>query len=257
MNKRHYTPHQKEQALLTLQEHDGDTTLVSRLLNIPSRTLYDWRKKHEASHKSQIPQENFVPPPPQIPQIPQLPPLEQSAFGMTRDELIQALQAEYIPSPYNDLRQSLMGHISILQTSISDDLASAHVLALAVSRMLDDVFRLEDLCRREKPPINIIKYEYPDGTYHNIPQWSNIIYGRAQEAYDAVMRQARREYHALKGEPYEESNAIYQPTLEELAQMSFTAEDFIPQHTGILAWWEGRKQQAQTNNPNFSVFNED
>jgi hypothetical protein len=36
MKKRHYSPQQKAHALLTLRQHNGDLSLVSHLLAIPT-----------------------------------------------------------------------------------------------------------------------------------------------------------------------------------------------------------------------------
>jgi transposase-like protein len=251
-----YTPSQKNEAFAFMVA-GANMKLISKHLKIPVRTLYAWRRESRIQEElQQIITKNTLAAEQQLQQLQQkaeLPPIEQSAFGMTREELVKALEVEYIPSPYEDLRQALMKDINQVQPSISEDPDSAHVRALAVSRMIDDVIRLEPFTRREKPDLNIIKYEYQDGTYHDIPQWSNRIYERAQQAFDAVIRQARREYYAIKGEDYEESNYFEHPSLEELAQMHFTAEDFIPQHTGILAWWveHQKKYPRYTNNQSY------
>lgn len=262
MKKRHYSPQEKSQALRSLQEHEGDISHVSTLLNIPERTLYTWRKDYESLnlHEKSIPQnlQNQ-----RNQQNPELPPLELSAFGMTREQLAKALEIEYIPSPFNTMRENLWTHIKILQTSISEDPDTAHVRALAVSRMLDDILRLDAICRLEKPNLNIIKYEYRDGTYHNIPEWNNLVYGRADQAYWAVLIQARREYYALKGQVYDEQSYPDQaddlyPTLAQLAEMHFTADDFIPKARGIHAWLEERQSQAFDPNPaDYGFYDDD
>jgi transposase-like protein len=277
MKQRRYSPQEIAKALHTLHQYNDDVSQASSVLNIPERTLYTWRRKQRKG----LLQEKIVQQRQQNEQnkqnahaataTAQLPPRQLSALGMTKEELIQAFEAEYIPSPYTDLRNALMLHISYLQASISDDPDLAHIRALAISRMLDDVLRLEPLCRVEKPQPNIIKHEYRDGTYHNIPEWSNAVYFRADQAYYAVLMQARREYYELQGIPYDETylpmtpnqeyDTVEYPTLAELADMHFTIEDFIPRNTGYMAWMENQHALPKTSNPinpaDYGFFDED
>jgi transposase-like protein len=267
-----YSPSQKMEALTLLEEAGANIENLSRKLKIPVRTLYAWRKEsrlqdqlQQISTKNTLAAEEKLQ---QLQQNPQLPPLENSAFGMTREQLAQALEVEYIPGHFNTIRQDLWTHIRLVQASISEDPDSAHVRALAVSRMLDDVLRLDEICRIEKPNLNVIKYEYRDGTYHNIPEWNNRVYERADQAYWAVLMQARREYYALKGEDYDDKSyrsssdqpydSAEYPTLAELAEMHFTVEDFIPTPRGFHSWMQERQSQTPEANPaDYGFFDKD
>jgi hypothetical protein len=117
-----------------------------------------------------------------------------TAFGMTYEELEEALKAEYVTSPFTNLHGDLMLHLQHLNFSLTDEPEMAHRKALAFSRIFNVVQQLEEMLRIEKPQLSIIKYEYPDQSYHDIPPWSNAVHERASQAYDAVIREAKRQY---------------------------------------------------------------
>jgi hypothetical protein len=240
---RQYTSEEIAVATKALEENGGDISLISTLLGIPERTLYTWRKKYLKTSKKSYSPPPLLPPAPETPQQP----LHPNPFGMTHEDLQKALETEYVPHPYNDLRQALMADIVKLQPTIAEDPNLAHVRALAVSRMIDDVLRLEAICRVEKPQLTIFKYEYHDGTLHDVPPWSHAIHQRAMRAYEAVIAAAKRQYEEQLANPSDElpadSNSLAEgdepdwdapaPTLEELLAERFKPEDFNPRHTGI------------------------
>lgn len=267
MKKRHYSAQQKAHALLTLRQHNGDISLVSHLLNIPDRTLYRWRIEMETSDEWRDLPKNFIPPsPPILPISPSVQqPMSPNPFGMTHEELQKALEIEYVPHPYNDLRQALMADIVKLQPTIAEDPNLAHVRTLAVSRMIDDVLRLDAICRVEKLQPVIFKYEYHDGSLHDVPPWSHAIHERAMRAYEAVIAAAKRQYEEELANPSDEpapdspSNVADDeldwdappPTLEELIAERFKPEDFNPKHTGIHKYLlEDRYKRQQGSNEN-------
>jgi hypothetical protein len=259
-----YSLADKAHALDLLHEHN-DVPYVSYLTGISERTLYTWRKhlkyamaaqeetsqpkhwvRNHPEHQERLQQQRE-----KALQQQQRQPNQMTAFGMTQEELEEALTPEYIPSPYTNLHADMLLHLQHLNFSLTDDPENAHRKALAFSRILSDTLKLESLVRIEKPQLSLIKYEYPDKTYHDIPYWSNAIHERASQAYDAVIAEAKRQYEEMQAvmnpeTPTEESPLIpvesampdkeelrHQPSLEELLAMPFQPEDFIPRHTGI------------------------
>jgi hypothetical protein len=269
MSKRHYSPEQKEHAILALQHYDGDIGRVSRLLNISNRTLYRWRKEMENSNQWRDLPKNFISSSPPISPIspsPEPPASYTAAFGMTREELEKALEFEYVKHPYEDLRKALMADVQKLQRTIADDPDSAHIRSLAVSRMLGDVLHLDQMCRIEKPQLSIIKYEFPDGTFHDIPPWSHGVHNRAMQAYWTVIEQAKQQHYedylarTADPNPLEPSQTddpqasdepdwdATPPTLEELFAERFKPEDFVPKHTGYHKYFLGEDPSPRPKN---------
>jgi transposase-like protein len=184
-----YTEEQKEYARRRLDETGGDVPLVSLQTGIPQRTLYRWRKGWRQNP----------------------PPLPTDIFGIPRDEFIKSLEAQYEPGEYSELRAELMQHIKKLSKSLSDDPDLAYRRAIALTRLLDKVIKLEELTRIERPQVRIYKYEYKDQTLHNKPPWENGVYRKADDAYDKVILDARREYYASIGLGTDYSSATVSP----------------------------------------------
>jgi transposase-like protein len=283
---RPYTPEEKAEALSLLREKNGNVPYVSYLLGISERTLYSWRKfagyeargeqpRHwvkeqpERQERLQQQREAFQQHQQQRHQV-------NNAFGMTYAELEEALKVDYIQSPYANLHADMMLHLQHLNYSLTDEPETAHLKALAYTRMLDIAMNLESMVRIEKPQLSIIKYAYPDETYHDVPYWSNAIHQRAWAAYEAVVAEAKRQYEeqqaALKAAataqkeaesasitnkeklPSEELPAIQeeeeewdmsQASLEEIMSKPFKPEDFIPKHTGFLKYFLGETPSAR------------
>jgi transposase-like protein len=283
---RPYTPEEKAEALSLLREKNGNVPYVSYLLGISERTLYSWRKfagyeargeqpRHwvkeqpERQERLQQQREAFQQHQQQRHQV-------NNAFGMTYAELEEALKVDYIQSPYANLHADMMLHLQHLNYSLTDEPETAHTKALAYTRMLDIAMNLESMVRVEKPQLSIIKYAYPDETYHDVPYWSNAIHQRAWAAYEAVVAEAKRQYEeqqaALKAAataqkeaesasitnkeklPSEELPAIQeeeeewdmsQASLEEIMSKPFKPEDFIPKHTGFLKYFLGETPSAR------------
>lgn len=238
MPKKRYTEDEKEHARQCLMNAAWDVPLISLQLGIPERTLYRWKNDWQKNIFSL--------------------PTRQTAFGMTREELEDALQAEYISGVYTDLRETLLEHIHNLAPTLSDDPDLAHRRVLAITRLLDRVIQLEKMVRIERPTVQVIKYEYPDETYHEVPYWSNAVYNKAQKAYDTVIERAKREYYRQQGVDYNEMLAqIYNEepdweteyVLQEVMADNFSPEDFeAPQHTGILGAVLNKNFDSRTAN---------
>lgn len=182
-----YTQQEKEQVAKRLTETNWDVPLISLEFNIPERTLFRWKRKWQEKDLS-------------LPQFP-------LAFGMSQEELEEQLSAAYVPGEYTELRDALMKHIHALTPTLSQDPDLAHRRVLALTRMLDRVLKLEELVRVEKPQINIIKYETPDGFLHDMPYYYNGLHERAERAYDAVISHAR--YVHLKREGYSNEDQVF------------------------------------------------
>lgn len=172
-----YTEEQKEDARRRLYETGGDVPLVSLQTGIPERTLYRWKNSWQQK----------------------LPPLPTDMFGVPRDQFIQSLETQYQVGEYTELREELMRHIKKLSQTLSDDPDLAHRRAIALARLLDKVFKLEQLTRIEKPQLHIYKFEYQDKTLHDKPYWENEVFKRADSAFWQVLEDARNEYYANRG----------------------------------------------------------
>jgi transposase-like protein len=279
---RTYTPEEKEEALSLLREKNGNVPYVSYLLGISERTLYSWRKYAAYEARGEQPlhwvkqqperQERLQQQHTSMQQHQQQRHQVNNAFGMTYAELEDALKVDYIQSPYANLHAAMLLHLQHLNYSLTDEPENAHRKALAYSRMLDIAVTLENMVRIEKPQLSIIKYAYPDETYHDIPAWSNAVHQRAWAAYEAVVEEAKRQYEeqqaALKTAPtqpiteetpisHEEETLFKEDSneeenidwtgmsAEEILATPFKPEDFIPKHTGILKFLLGEHPSAR------------
>jgi transposase-like protein len=278
----HYSPEAKATALDLLHEKGGDVPLVSYLTGISERTLYTWRKQLGYSSATQ----DLEQPQPKhwIRQQPQrqerlqqrrekvLQQQQQhsamTAFGMSYEELEEALKVEFLPSPYTDLHADLLLHLQHMNYSLTDEPSIAHRTALGFTRILDAALKIEEMVRIEKPQLSLLKYEYPDRTFHDIPYWSNAVHQRATKAYEAVVAEAKRQYEeqqaALKTAPLlsdsEAADMPHEPapapaipapaieeddwdmgeySVEEILAKPFRPEDFVPKHTGFHKYFLG------------------
>lgn len=288
---RSYTPEEKARALDLLEEKAGDVSYVSYLTGISERTLYTWKKHLKYM---QMEGERETPPPlhwlrqqperqerlqqqQQKKRLQQQQRQEMTAFGMTHEELEEALKAEYVTSPFTNLHDDLILHLQHLNFGLTDEPEMAHRKALAFSRIFNIVQQLEEMIRLEKPQVSIIKYEYPDQSYHDIPPWSNAVHERATQAYEAVIAEAKRQYEEQRAEINNPSDTIEEDpaeadhfasdipltdmeelrqqaslTVEEILAKPFTPDDFIPKHTGYHKYFLGedpysRHKQSQSD----------
>lgn len=230
-----YTHKEKQQAQERLAFRNGDVPFVSLELNIPERTLYRWKREWQEKEST-------------LPQFP-------LAFGINPAEFEEMLKTTYQPGEYTDLREKLMKHIDALTPTLSEDPDLAHRRALALTRLLDRVFKLEQVTRVEKPQPQIIAYETPDGYLHSMPFYFNGLHERAQRAYDTVIDHARYVYLKQQGYTDEEMQGFvgdnvsydnYNPqddndsgipnqALEAIFEEPFTDDIFNkPQYSGYL-----------------------
>src|SRR5688500_143919 len=194
---RQYSAEDRAVALDLLHEKGGNVPYVSNLTGISERTLYSWRKQIKyAQAELEAPQpEHWIRQHPERQerlQQQQEKRLQQqqrgvqslraadtghhmTVFGITQEELEEALKVDFVPSPYTNLHADLLLHLQHLNFSLTDDPDTAHRKALAFSRILEDALKLEEITRIEKPQLTLFKYEYPDKTYHDIPFWSNVV----------------------------------------------------------------------------------
>jgi transposase-like protein len=221
MERSKYTDEQKEDARRRLTATRGDVRLVSLQTRIPERTLFRWKRSW---------QQNPLPLPTDDP------------FGIPREQFIQSLDAQYQDGEYTELREELMRHIKKLSQTLSDNPDLAYRRAIALTRLLDKVFKLEALTRIEKPQPFIIKYEY-DGRLHNEPPWKNEAYAEANAAYWDVLTAARDAYAASLTDGTDNATATLPPSPDGTNATESDADGTPPSPVG--------------NTANFNLFPDD
>jgi hypothetical protein len=167
-----YTAQQKEDVLRCLQANDGSVMLTSIQTGVSERTIHYWRQRFNmekdiVSTKLLPQKENVVPP-----QL-QLQKEDKSMYGhdtsSPNDEKSDPQLTEL-----HSLRQTIMNHIFELAADLSSDDELVSQRAIAVSRLLDRIPKLDAqiklLDTRHKG--YQIEYIY-GGESHNIPPWEN------------------------------------------------------------------------------------
>ena len=157
MSKR-YTQEQRADALQHLDDNYGNVTLTALQTGIPTRTLYQSKRERKLRRQQAEPpllhKKSAVPP-------------QQTAAKTAPESAGQQ-------GDYTRIRTRLMEHIDTLIETLTDDPDTAHVRAMALTRLLDRVIKLEALTRSEDPEQVIrIEYQYPDGSLHHAPIWAD------------------------------------------------------------------------------------
>jgi transposase-like protein len=157
-----YTREQRWEVLDILEANYGNVTLTAQQTGVPIRTLYAWKREHrrvaqQTGSKLQH-TKNF----------PLLP--ENAAVHDDPPPAQPQTEAERA-AEYTALRASLMRHINTLTATMIDDPDTAHLRAMALTRLLDRVIKLETLAAAQPMERTIrIEYEY-GGAVHAVPPW--------------------------------------------------------------------------------------
>lgn len=78
-----------------------------------------------------------------------------------------------------DLRELLMSHVFEIAASLNQNDELVNTRAIAVSRLLDRVMKLDTQIAQivpDGPQVFRVEYKYPDGTIHDIPIWKHPEY---------------------------------------------------------------------------------
>ena len=138
---RHYLAAEKQYALHHLDTNEGNFARTATETGIPVRTLYRWHKQRNLPqnailwHKdvSNYSRGNDI--------LPRENPMWQWHGNRPSEEE----QGEY-----TQLRRMLMHHIFRMTQNLSDDPDTAHLRAIALTRLLDRVIKLQTLTRFEQ-----------------------------------------------------------------------------------------------------------
>jgi transposase-like protein len=152
---RRYTAEERAEALRSLDLYQGSIQLTSLRTGIPERTLRDWRKQRSLSDPVDNNHQEDL----------SLPPEKKSSAAA-----IKELQ---------DLRELLMSHVFEIAASLSQNDELVNMRAIAVSRLLDRVMKLDIQIAQiipDGPQVFRVEYQYPDGTIHDMPIWRNPVY---------------------------------------------------------------------------------
>jgi transposase-like protein len=146
---KHYTPQQKTEAL-ALVESTGSVTLASLQTGIPERTLYHWRRQQQL-RDGVLQKKNSLPP--------------QKNTPLTQEQVTAELR---------QLRDQIMSHIFAITATLSEDDGHVNHRAIALTRLLDRVMKLNTQVIHLEPGQQTIRIEYlyPDGSVHARPAWA-------------------------------------------------------------------------------------
>ncbi len=151
-----YTDQQREDTLQHLDDNYGNVTLTALQTNIPARTIYQWKRERKLRRQQAEP-----------------PLLHKKSDALPQKSAANTDHIEDEPQgEYTRLRTRLMQHIDTIVETLTDDPDTAHIRAMALTRLLDRVIKLEALTRTEQPEqVLRVEYLYPDGSIHDIPPW--------------------------------------------------------------------------------------
>jgi hypothetical protein len=152
---RRYTNEEKDHILHILDQYRGDVVRASVHTGVPERTLFRWKQRCriEAEHKSQ--QSVILPP-----QKSSLPPPQTDPDAPESDDEEESLADRYVA-----LREMMLDRIFTFAEKMTDDNAYAASRAVAVTRLLDRVIKLDaeiDRINYIKANRAIFEYELPD-----------------------------------------------------------------------------------------------
>jgi len=140
---RHYTTHQKADALQVLDTAYGDIALASQRTGIPERTLRDWRRERERSSPPSPPPFSAPPPPPN----------EAPEFEDELDALIY-------------MREQIMGELLNISANIQDTFAQTapHKRLRVLSDLLDRLMKLDEIVKPYQP-VPWYRFTWDTGLY--------------------------------------------------------------------------------------------
>ena len=172
MSKR-YTPEEKTAALAALEENRGDTAITSLKTGIPQRTLQAWRRAaippeellRRLSEKNTAQQA----PPPQQLMLPRSLMEDDPAFA----EILRH-EGEHADALLDEVLKQLMESVRVLAGRLTTNFDNAPPVSqmMALTRLIDRVLKLDARQPRvQKPKAYIMRYQYPDRTFHKVPPW--------------------------------------------------------------------------------------
>ncbi|MEQ8674174.1 MAG: hypothetical protein RLP44_08865 [Aggregatilineales bacterium] len=149
-----YTQEEVLEALTLIGLNGGSVPLTAMQTAIPERTLYRWKKEQNTGNANFWQKKNPAP-------LPTADPIK-----------LPALSAETLENPYGIIRERLLAHILHLTENLTHHPYELQAVAMAVTRMIDRLIKLEALDDRYQPE-QVIRVEYkdPDGSIHNTPMW--------------------------------------------------------------------------------------
>jgi hypothetical protein len=153
--------------------------------------------------------------------------------------------------------------IKNLSEFMAQDVSMMPRNSLALARLIDTAILLEHNIHEKKPQPQIIKYEYPDKTYHDQPYWDNAVYSRADDAYYAVLEGAKREYYRQQGVDVEtnpffnQGDLMPSPDPEEIINQAWTADDFTNEPKSYYAALLQGKTFEENNNDTQAISQAD
>ncbi len=207
-----YTQMDRENALACL-EINGSITATSAQTGVPQRTLRYWRQKLQEEQKWQ---QNLA----------RLP--EKSSDCRQSGNKIESQEAEEpleLPQQLQMLRDQMMRHTFTLSQSLSVDDERINERAIALTRLIDRVLKLETAIQQsgiyKKDQVYRIEYVYPDETIHDIPIWNNPdYYTEEDEEFERELRRRQesgppefRYINGLKPDPPSASGIQYNDEL--------------------------------------------
>lgn len=151
-----YTSEEKERAM-ELYELSGSVGYASRQTGIPERTIRHWRQQRERD-------------------IPLMRDPERNPVATLPEKNVEPLPANSPREELQTLRDQIMFHVQRIVASLSDDDVQINERAIAVTRLLDRVMRLDAQLAQAFPGETqriIFQYQYqdPDGSLHDKPIW--------------------------------------------------------------------------------------
>lgn len=172
---RQYSSQKKQDTLTHLAVNRDNVVLTSLQTGVSERTIHRWKQRqrlqadHDANPAPQItaPHTNApqwdaphwnAPPPPDKNDPP--PPPDEPDQERTILELFS-------------LRNQLMQHVFKLTESLSQNDEFVNHRAVAITRLLDRIIKLDAQLDYLRPAEQVIRveYQYPDKTIHSVPPW--------------------------------------------------------------------------------------
>lgn len=148
---RRYTPEEKATILEKLAENGGKVARTSQQTGVPARTLHAWR----AQEQGKLPQHLLMNDP--------------------EFEAILRRDAQRADTILDDVLKQLLESVRVLAGRVTTtfDHVPPTTQMMALSRLIDRILKLEARQPRiEQPKAYIMRYQYPDGTFHMVPPWA-------------------------------------------------------------------------------------
>jgi transposase-like protein len=137
---------EKAEAIHRLLNNMGDVGLTAKQINIPERTLYEWKNEFRERKNSFL--------------------LQHTAINNHQYAIHQQ---------YTFIRDDIITHLYQLSQRLRKNPENPAQLASAFARLVDRLVKAEALVQQTTTYAIIILWEHPDGTVHDKPVWERII----------------------------------------------------------------------------------